>query len=70
MNEQFCRVCEYPFKDGEEVVAAMVSRYKTIESDVHYAIEQPTLCLEIFHRECYGDDNEDRSYGALGMSPS
>lgn len=48
-----CPVCDYPFKDGDLLVAVMLSSYKEIESDVHYAITTPTECVEVIHRECY-----------------
>lgn len=51
--EKMCAVCEYPFRDGDKLVAVMVSEYKQIDSDVHYAITQPGECLEIMHYECY-----------------
>jgi hypothetical protein len=52
--ERICPVCEYPFKDGDPLVAMMLTEYKDIESDVHFAIMQPHTCLEIVHKECYG----------------
>jgi hypothetical protein len=54
---RLCPICDEPFKDGDKVVASMMSIYRAIESDVHYAIEQPTVCLEIVHDGCY--DYED-----------
>jgi hypothetical protein len=56
-----CRVCGEEFIDGDLLAAVMLSTYKAIESDVHFAITQPTQCLEIFHLNCYdGDDLDDR----------
>ena len=51
--EKMCPICDYPFKNDDEIVAVMLSVYKKIESDVHYAITTPTQCVEIIHRECY-----------------
>jgi hypothetical protein len=50
---QICPVCEYDFQDGEDIVAIMMSKYKRLNSDVHYAITQPTSCIEIIHAGCY-----------------
>lgn len=52
-----CPICDYDFKDGDKIVAVMLSTFKTVESDIHYAITQPTLCVEIIHRECYDFPN-------------
>lgn len=62
---KLCPICEYAFKDGEKIVAVMLSTYKSIASDVHFAIMQPTQCLEIVHSECY--DWEDRDDAPGGM---
>lgn len=51
--EKFCMVCDTPFKDGDRLAAVMVSTFRQIESDVHYAITIPTQCIEIVHLECY-----------------
>jgi hypothetical protein len=55
-----CQVCGEEFKEGDKLAAVMMSEYKEIESDVHYAITHPTVCLEIFHLECYdGNDQQE-----------
>jgi hypothetical protein len=55
-----CLVCGEFFKNGDKLAAVMLSSYKEIESDVHFAITQPTICLEIFHLDCYeGDDRRE-----------
>jgi len=51
--EKFCMVCDMPFKDGDRLAAVMLSTFKEIESDVHYAITTPTQCIEIVHLGCY-----------------
>jgi hypothetical protein len=51
--EKLCAVCSELFKDGDNLAAVMLSKYKEIESDVHFAITTPETCLEIFHIECY-----------------
>jgi hypothetical protein len=53
-----CQVCGETFKDGDKLAAVMLSEYKEIESDVHFAITHPTGCLEIFHIECYDGDDQ------------
>jgi hypothetical protein len=42
----------------------MVAKFKTIPSDVNFAIEHPTKCIEIVHSECfdwaeYEDENDE-----------
>jgi hypothetical protein len=54
-----CPICEIGFKDGEDIVAVMLSTYKQIESSTSFAIDHPTRCLEIVHSGCYDwDDHE------------
>ena len=61
MNKE-CPICDYPLRDGYDVVAIMVAKFKKLESDVNYAIEHPTRCIEIVHSECFDwqeyDDQE------------
>lgn len=57
--EKMCPVCDCAFKDGDKIVAVMLSEYKQIGSDVHYAITTPTECVEIIHHECYDFPNAD-----------
>ena len=66
MSEKLCPICEYPFKDGEKIVAVMLSEYKAIESDVHFAIEQPSRCIEIVLNDCFDwEDYEDAPEGMI-----
>jgi hypothetical protein len=60
--EKFCTVCDEPFKDGDKLAVVMLSEFKTIDSDVHFAIRPPEHCLELFHLGCY--DN-----GVDGQAP-
>lgn len=55
--QAICAVCDYPFKDEDKIVAIMLSKYHQISSSVHYAIEQPKVCVEIVHRSCYDFPN-------------
>jgi hypothetical protein len=48
-----CPICDRDFEDGDDVVAIMASKFKYIPSEVNYAIEQPTKCIEIVHDECF-----------------
>jgi hypothetical protein len=48
-----CPICDYPIKDGDDVVAIVVAKFKMINSDVNYAIEHPTRCIELVHNECF-----------------
>jgi hypothetical protein len=54
-----CPICDYPFKDGDDVVAIMVAKFKMIDSDVNYAIDHPTKCIELVHSECFDWDEYD-----------
>lgn len=51
MNKQ-CWVCDGPFKDQDEIVAVVRTRFKMIPSRVHFAIESPTDIYELQHIEC------------------
>ena len=58
-----CPICEFPFRDGNDVVAIMITKFKMLPSRVNYAIEQPTKCIELVHSECfdwdeYGDEGD------------
>jgi len=55
--EKECPICNYPFKDGDDVVAIMVAKFKLLPSDVNYAIEHPTKCIELVHSECFDWDD-------------
>lgn len=57
--EKACPVCDYPFRDGDDVVAIMVSKFKVIESQVNFAIEHPKKCIEIVHSECFDWEDYD-----------
>ncbi len=48
-----CPICDYPFRDGDDVVAIMVAKFKLIESETAYAIDHPTKCIELVHNECF-----------------
>jgi len=64
--EKECPICDYPLKDGDNVVAIMVAKFKMIPSDVNFAIEHPTKCVEIVHSECFDwEDYEDSTEGVL-----
>ena len=54
-----CPVCGYSFADGEAIVAVMLSTYKAIESDVSFAVTEPTECVEIIHHNCYDWPDSD-----------
>lgn len=57
-----CPICDWPFRDGDDVVAIMVAKFKMIDSAVNYAIEHPSQCIEIVHGECfdYSEYDEDQ----------
>lgn len=62
--DKICPICDYALKDQDDVVAIMVAKFKMLPSDVNYAIEHPTKCIELVHNECfdwaeYGDEERD-----------
>ena len=57
--ERLCPVCDYPFRDGEDVVVTMFTKYKQIDSEVNYALEHPTKCLDLVHSTCYDWEEYD-----------
>ena len=56
---QVCKKCGREFKDGDKVIAVVLSVYHQISSTVSYAIERPYECLSLEHVECA--DVEDAS---------
>lgn len=55
-----CPLCDVIFKDGDEVVAEVVTHYKHLASKKTYAVDKNiTECLGIIHRGCRTDDMED-----------
>lgn len=50
---KMCPICGEVFTDGDKVVVVMASTFKKLDSEVHFAITQPTECHEIIHDECY-----------------
>jgi len=57
-----CPICDYPFRDGDDVVAIMAAKFKVIDSSVNFAIEHPTKCIELVHNECFDwQDYEDEN---------
>lgn len=52
-----CPICDYPFRDGDDVVAIMVAKFKMINSETSYAIDHPTRCIELVHSECFDWDD-------------
>jgi hypothetical protein len=59
--DKICPICDYPFRNEDEVVAIMVSKFRLIDSSVNFALEHPTKCIEVVHAECYDyeDDSEE-----------
>lgn len=55
--EKICNICDYPLRDGDDVVAIMVSKFRLIDSDVNFAVEHPSRCIEIVHNECFDWDD-------------
>ena len=58
-----CPICDLSLKDGDEVVAIMATKFKVIDSEVNFALEHPTKCIEVVHSECFDwDEYEDEPY--------
>ena len=60
MSNQECDLCGKLFKDGSEVRAVILTKFKSLKSNRVYALEKPTECLGIMH---YPDCYEDSSNG-------
>jgi hypothetical protein len=58
-----CPVCDYPLRDGDEVVAVVVAKFKLLQSEVNYAIEHPSRCIELMHNECFDWTSYDVNEG-------
>ena len=59
--QAICRVCDYPLKNGDKLVVVALSTFVSLDSDVTFAVTEPTKCLELIHRECYDfEDEEER----------
>lgn len=56
--KQVCRKCKKEFKDGDRVIATVLSVYRQISSSVSYAIERPYECLQLEHVKCAGLEEE------------
>ena len=55
---QVCKKCGKEFKDGDKVIAVVLSVYHQISSNVTYAIERPYECLSLEHIECSDKESE------------
>jgi hypothetical protein len=62
--QKICPVCDYPLKDGDDVVAIFVTKFKMIDSEVNYALERPTKCIDLVHSECFDwqEYDEEKEY--------
>lgn len=61
MSQTMCSNCNSLFKDKDEVRAVIISRYVSLKSKAIYALEKPTECLELVHKNCnwpQGEVNE------------
>jgi hypothetical protein len=56
--KQVCKKCKHEFKDGDRVIATVLSVYRQISSSVSYAIERPYECLSLEHVKCAGLEEE------------
>lgn len=65
MSDQKCSRCSILFKDGEDVYALIETKFKGLKSKIHFALERPTNCLEVYHRHCRTvevDDDNKKSF--------
>lgn len=58
--QKTCNICDYELKDGDTVVAIMVAKFKMLSSEVNFAIEHPTQCIELVHSECFDWEDYER----------
>ena len=52
MSHKICELCNRLFQGGDEVKAVIITRYVALKSDITYALEKPSECIEIIHRNC------------------
>lgn len=56
---KICPGCDIKFKDGDEVVAEVLTTYHEIPSKNTFAVSKDiTQCLGLVHRCCYNDQIE------------
>lgn len=53
-----CGNCQEPLQEGDEIEAVVLSVFRTIASDVSYAIDPPHTCKAVYHVSCR-EDRED-----------
>jgi hypothetical protein len=56
---QYCWSCDEELKEGDQIVAAIVSVYHELPSQVAYAVQPGTECLALVHRSCFGEKGGD-----------
>lgn len=54
-----CPICDIDFRDGDDVVAVVLAKFRLIDSDVAYAVEPSTRCIELVHSSCYDCEYAD-----------
>lgn len=58
--KKVCPGCDREFKEGQAVVAEVVTTYHEIPSKRTFAVDSNiTDCLGLVHKECYTDDIEE-----------
>lgn len=62
-----CRICDYPFKHEDKLVVVALSTFVAIDSDITFAVTEPTKCLELIHRDCYDFDSEEDKLYYMGL---
>jgi hypothetical protein len=52
MSSKICRRCEHLLQDQDLVKAEIITRYVDIPSKIQYALEKPTECKWLEHKNC------------------
>jgi hypothetical protein len=52
MSEQVCAFCGKLFKEDEDIIASVVTKFVALKSKRVYALAKPTECLSMRHLNC------------------
>lgn len=58
MADKVCRRCEKLLKNGDLLRATIITRFVSLKSKLHYALERPTACPWIEHFSCFDPQGE------------
>ena len=54
-----CDICWRELEDGDEIVAAVVTVFHRVPSNVAFAVERPIACLRMVHIDCFAECSDD-----------